>query len=263
LASRLLGDRMSAQMNARRTALGLFALATAAGFGSGVAHAQYAPPPQPPPFVYMWNGGYVGLNAGVAKGADATSEAGTSNFFGLFDITTSGSGTMTGSGFTGGGVVGYNWQIGGWVLGAEADISHVGLSGTQDASAVDFTSITEHDHFATSWLSTVRGRLGYAWGGWLFYVTGGAAIGDHHYDGTVQMFGIASNPSGDAIKVGWATGVGTEWMFAPGWTTKIEYLHADLGSATFSASMFGNQVSVTGHLTEDILRLGLNYKLGW
>ena len=108
----------------------------------------------------------------------------------------------------------------------------------------------------------MRGRFGYASGSWLFYLTAGGAIGDHKYDGVIRAFGVA-NPSGDVIKVGWTVGTGTEWMFAGGWSTKLEYLHADLGSETFTANVFSNKVSVTGHLTEDILRLGLNYKFGW
>jgi outer membrane immunogenic protein len=194
----------------------------------------------------------------LAGGADAISEGGTSGGFG---ITTSGSGTMTAFGLTAGAAAGYNWQSGGWVLGVEADASYVGLNGTQDMAAANFAAVTEHDSFETSWLSTVRGRGGYAWGNWLLYMTAGAAVGDHKYDGVIQAFGIA-HPSGDVIKAGWTVGIGSEWMFAPGWSAKFEYLFADLGSETFTANVFANKVSVTGHLTEDMVRFGLNYKLG-
>jgi opacity protein-like surface antigen len=51
-------------------------------------------------------------------------------------------------------------------------------------------------------------------------------------------------------------------MFAYGWTAKLEYLFADLRSETFAVNTFP-KVSVTGHLTEDMIRLGLNYRLGW
>jgi outer membrane immunogenic protein len=78
----------------------------------------------------------------------------------------------------------------------------------------------------------------------------------------IRAFGVA-HPSGDLIKAGWTVGIGTEWMFAPSWTAKLEYLFADLGSETFTANVFASKVSVTGHLTEDMIRLGLNYKLGW
>jgi outer membrane immunogenic protein len=101
----------------------------------------------------------------------------------------------------------------------------------------------------------VSGRIG------LLCLTDGAALGDHKYDGVIHAFGIA-HPSGDVIKVGWSAGIGTEWMFAYGWTAKLEYLFADLRSETFAVNAFP-KVSVTGHLTEDMIRLGLNYRLGW
>jgi outer membrane immunogenic protein len=248
---------MRSELNAKRVALLLFAAAIAVGVGPGKARAQYAPPPSP----LIWNGWYVGLNAGLARGADAISEGGSDPSGFGFNVTTSGSGTMTALGFTGGAVAGYNWQIGGWLLGIEGDVSYLGLNGTQDMTAANSSFVTEHDSFETTWLSTVRGRVGYAWDRWLFYMSGGVAVGDHKYDGIIQVFGIA-NPSGDVIKIGWSAGIGTEWMFAPGWTTKIEYLRADLGSETFNVNTFP-RVSVTGHLTEDVVRLGLNYKLGW
>jgi outer membrane immunogenic protein len=247
---------MRSELTAKHIAPALV-VALAVGFGPGAARAQYAPPPPP---VYTWNGGYVGLNAGVAGGADAISEAGTSFGFG-FSVNTSGIGTMTAKGFTGGGVAGYNWQNGGWLLGVEADISYVGLNGTQDLAGANFSFVSEHDSFQTNWLSTVRGRAGYAWGNWLLYLTGGGALGDHKYDGVIHAFGI-THPSGDVIKAGWSAGIGTEWMFAYGWTAKLEYLFADLRSETFAVNTFP-KVSVTGHLTEDMIRLGLNYRLGW
>jgi outer membrane immunogenic protein len=243
---------MRSELTANR--IGLVAVALLCLCPSAV-RAQYAAPmPRP---VYMWNGGYVGLNAGVAGGADAISEGGTG-----LGITTSGSGTMTAFGGTGGLVAGYNWQGLGWLYGIEADVSYVGLNGSQDMTAANFSFVTEHDSFQTSWLSTVRGRVGYVWGNWLLYMTAGAAIGDHKYNGVIHAFGIA-NPSGDVIKAGWAVGIGSEWMFAPGWSAKFEYLFADLGSETFTANVFANRVSVAGHLTEDMVRFGLNYKLGW
>jgi hypothetical protein len=73
---------------AERMALGLLAGALAACFSTNVARAQYA---APPPMVYTWNGGYVGVNAGVAGGADAISENGS------LGVTTSGGGRRSDS----------------------------------------------------------------------------------------------------------------------------------------------------------------------
>src|SRR6266849_1215716 len=67
----------------------------------------YRPPPPPIPY-YIWTGFYVGVHAGGGW-AD----------LGVGD---------TGSGFIGGGQVGYNYQINPqWVLGVEAEISGSGI----------------------------------------------------------------------------------------------------------------------------------------
>jgi outer membrane immunogenic protein len=250
---------MFSKMSAKHIALGLLAAAVATGFGESVARAQSAPPPPP---IYVWSGSYLGLNAGVAQGLDATDESGSANSFGLgFGLATAGGGTMSAIGFTGGAVAGYNQQFGAYVVGVETDFSYLGVHGTQDAIASGFTNVSEHDSFQTNWLGTLRVRAGFAWDNWLFYTTGGGAAGDHNFNGVIRMWGVV-NPSGSVTSVGWTAGLGMERMFAGGWTTTLEYLHADLGSETFTGQSGGSRASVTAHLTENVFRLGLNYMFG-
>jgi outer membrane immunogenic protein len=68
---------------------------------------------------------------------------------------------------------------------------------------------------------------------------------------------------------GWTAGGGLEWMFAPNWTTKLEYLYYDLGSASYTTgaydSVFGAVTVATRTSTRfegNIVRVGLNYKFG-
>jgi high affinity Mn2+ porin len=78
---------------------------------------------------------------------------------------------------------------------------------------------------------TVRGRLGYDIGGWLYYVTGGLAW---TYDQSVRSQ-ITGSPIGGAPagtvetsflgRIGWTVGAGLEAPVAPGWTARIEYLY--------------------------------------
>ena len=83
--------------------------------------------------------------------------------------------------------------------------------------------------FKNTWLSTARGRVGYAFDRWLPYLTGGGAFG------RVNI----GNASGtvDETKTGWTAGVGLEYAFLGNWTAKIEYLHVDLGTATCDVSI--------------------------
>ena len=107
--------------------------------------------PPPPPAVYSWAGFYAGLNAGGAWGrSDAETSVscgavpGFANYFcnpaagqaNAAAVNAAGTGSMSGSGFTGGGQVGFNYQIQRVVLGLEADSNYTGLSGSRTATAI-------------------------------------------------------------------------------------------------------------------------------
>ena len=57
---------------------------------------------------------------------------------------------------------------------------------------------------------------------------------------------------------GWTAGGGVEVGLTPNWTTKLEYLHMDFGSATVANPSFNR--ANTFSLTTEIVRVGLNYK---
>ena len=72
-----------------------------------------------------------------------------------------------------GAVIGYNWQFNtNWVLGIEADIQ--GSAQRRSDNAIIAGTLFTVDQ-KLPWFATARGRLGYAAGPWLVYVTGGAA----------------------------------------------------------------------------------------
>src|SRR5262245_17141507 len=73
----------------------------------------YRPPPPPIPF-FSWTGFYAGAHVGV----------------GWSD------GDGGGSGFLGGGQVGFNYQINQWVLGVEADIAGTTIKDSVSATVV-------------------------------------------------------------------------------------------------------------------------------
>ncbi len=102
---------------------------------------------------YNWNGAYVGVNLGYQWGK-VTNWPSTSP-----------------NGIMGGAQVGYNWQIGQFVFGAEADLQG---SGAEDTFAAY--------KFSNPWFGTVRGRAGYAMNNVLAYATGGLAYGGGRVD---------------------------------------------------------------------------------
>ena len=71
----------------------------------------------------------------------------------------------------------------------------------------------------------------------LVYGTGGAAFGAANVNEYAYGSALAASyapGAGGRIYGGWAYGGGLEWMFAPNWSAKVEYLHADLGTHTAS-----------------------------
>ena len=98
----------------------------------------------------------------------------------------------------------------------------------------------------------MRGRLGYAGGRFMPFVTGGAAIGN--IQATTPAFIGASSS-----QVGWTIGAGLEFAIAGNWTAKAEYLYVDLGKFNCGLScgvLPTNNVSFTTNL----VRAGVNYR---
>jgi outer membrane immunogenic protein len=77
--------------------------------------------------------------------------------------------------------------------------------------------------------------------------------------GGVTLIDLSAN------KGGWTVGGGGEWMFAPNWSAKLEYLYmrADnvTGTAALPAPFLGTITSNT-RIENNVVRAGLNYHFG-
>src|SRR6516164_8997989 len=96
------------------------AVCPAAALALSASAADLSMPPiynAPLPTYFTWTGWYVGLNGGGGWGQ--TSHTATVNAIGLPPATT---GNFNTSGGLGGGTIGYNYQMGQWLVGAEADL---------------------------------------------------------------------------------------------------------------------------------------------
>ena len=113
--------------------------------------------------------------------------------------------------------------------------------------AVVVTCTTE-----SRWLSTFRGRIGYAFDRWLPYITGGGAYGNVKATAAVPGAAVSTSKS----EFGWTAGAGLEYAFLGNWTAKLEYLYVDLGTFNAGIAPVVNNVS----FKENIVRVGLNYK---
>jgi outer membrane immunogenic protein len=244
----------------------------------------YAPAYEPAPAYvpgYIWTGFYVGANVG----AGFATGSGTTTIFtpggGIFSLT--GTGSQSADGVIGGGQIGYNWQFGYWVVGAEADFAASGQRGGSQGipcGGLPPQSCSVAAHVNVSSFGTVRGRVGFTVGDnrWLFYGTGGYAL--MNFSGGIDVtteFGTTLNVlSASTTKSGYAIGGGVEaalWGYFTGWTGGIEYLY--LGTGDWDTGRFvvppggvlaragvpvGSTITDTRSINNNIVRAKINYR---
>jgi outer membrane immunogenic protein len=209
----------------RTRLLGLLAATALTTAGLSAASAADLPVRAAPPIIqavpiFTWTGFYIGGNLGwgwrdsnndtvflTGPGIPGGLEGGTL----LFDNGNDGT-------FTGGGQIGYNYQIGSFVIGVEADIQGID---TNDSNAVFLpgpgfagTFVPGEFENASDWWGSVRARAGVAFDRVLVYATGGLAYTDNN--------------------TGWAAGGGVEWALPVNW----------LGASAVTIGLEGLWVSI-------------------
>jgi outer membrane immunogenic protein len=243
---------------------------------------RYTKAPPPVVAVYNWTGFYIGGNVGGAWD-NKSSEVPTGNFVGLVPPQAFPA-SITRSGFTGGGQIGYNWQAAQWVFGLEADFNYVDFKSasvsTVFANATAFGAGAPPNTFTYNvgrqdFFGTVRGRVGYAWDRFLVYATGGFAYGNGitntvTYTNSVPgaVYATFQGSSGD--RFGYTVGAGFEYGFGNNWSVKAEYLWVDLSShnrtlvpvAVTGTPATGFTFADSGGDRFSVARVGLNYRFG-
>lgn len=161
-------------------------------------------------------------------------------------------------------------------------VGHIGDTVPFNVAALPVTSSVDQK---LAWFGTLRGRIGPTiTPRVLAYVTGGLAYGEVRSTNTVSgtnlvgpqnvntppaFVAVLASSSSNSTRVGWTVGAGVEGVVSGNWTAKIEYLYIDLGNV--SGSFVTPIVAPSGafvtsryssHITDNILRVGVNYKWG-
>lgn len=231
----------------------LAAMVVSAAGGDSAFSADILSPPRSAalPLVYDWSGFYLGGHIGYAwdqRDADVFGPAG--NFLV--------SGSTNGSSAIGGGQIGYNFAFGPrWIFGLEADYSGGALGGT----AIGDPTLGQRENKIDSF-GTARARIGYAWGRFMAYGTGGFAWAHENMTRTQQSGTVNAAIPGiieeaTAFAPGWAAGLGFEWGVSPGWTLRAEYMHLDLAAQNFTFPQAGQSIEASARI--NAFRLGVNY----
>ena len=238
-------------------------LATAGSAAADDVMVTKAPPPSSnAPLVHDWSGFYAGGHLGYAWGSSNWTAPGASGSLDLAQPVDTFA--ETGSFFEGL-QAGYNYMLPNRVLiGAEIDASFPAfqnLAGISIGGISNFTSPTLGPvSYSETVLSsgTVRGRIGYATGNWLFYATGGFAWSYDQLTLTQLASGTTDMPF--LWRLGWAAGAGVEIPILPHWTARLEYLFTDYGTSGVLFANAGQRFNSDFSLQE--LRAGLNYQFG-
>ncbi|MCD6069852.1 MAG: hypothetical protein K0S42_368 [Microvirga sp.] len=184
------------------------------GLATGAVAADLPSRRAPAPIIaaaplFTWTGFYVGVNAGYGWSNDD---------FDAVDLADE----DDDGGFVGGAQVGYNYQIGSFVVGLEGDIQYADFGADDDFDSSD-------------WFGTVRARAGVAFDRALIYATGGFAFAD------------------DAN--GWTVGGGVEYAFTNNLSAKIEGLYVNLDNDD-------DFPGFDGETDFGVVRAGLNFRFG-
>jgi outer membrane immunogenic protein len=199
-------------------------------------------------------------------------------------------------GWLGGLQAGYNYQFDRWVWGIEGDLQitsergGVGFCFAPQLFCQPGTVALGAANYSFPWFGTLRGRVGVvAFDRVLFYGTGGLAVGQIKGDYVDAIAAGLLTPAAavttsvSQTRVGWVAGAGIEGALWGNWTLKIEYLHMDLGSiaasatgltaGAFAANIGDFRTTLTQstvfnsafhtRFTDDLIRIGLNYRFGW
>ncbi|MGX1743101.1 outer membrane protein [Bosea sp. NPDC055353] len=205
-------------------ALGLVAAGAASAADLPSRKGPIAAPVYMPP-AFTWTGFYVGANAGYGWG-----NVNADGFANVGDL----------DGFVGGGQIGYNYQMGQFVVGLEADLQAADLSSGNNLGLVGVK---------TDYFGTVRARVGVAFDRFMPYITGGWAYGN--VKTSIPAIGFSSDRSHTG---GFAVGGGLEYAVTNNIIAGVEYLYVDLGEK----SILGGGTKVGTDFS--VVRARLSYK---
>jgi outer membrane immunogenic protein len=205
--------------------------ATATIAASGTALAADLPTMKSAPIAplavpYNWSGLYVGAYAGGSFG--------TVNWDDIpFPSFTNGNSFST-TGFTAGGLAGYNYQIGALVIGAEGEYGYDGRNGGASYNST-FVPPLRHEQFAGTYMGRIRARAGFAVNNILLFVAGGVSFADAKLTFSNPANGFTQ--SVDTAYTGFNLGVGGEYAFTQNWIARIEYIYDGFGKQVYN---YGN-----------------------
>lgn len=229
---------------------------------------------------YNWNGAFAGVQVGTSE---MQSNVGVNDFLGI-------GGQRQDSGWSIGGVVGYNFQKCNTVFGVEAEFNWVdneakwGLDVGNIVNALGgggggFPTNLFNAKSTMDFYGALKLRTGFAFDSLLLYVTGGIAFANIEHKGSNPAIALGGGgiPAGvisfnnSDTRWGWVVGTGTEYALTNRITWRSEVTYTRFEDQNFSLNLNGAALPIPGvpggtlatlNAQDEVWRLttGLNFK---
>jgi opacity protein-like surface antigen len=240
----------------------LLSTACALGADMGVPLADLSTPPR-----FSWTGCYAGGQAGGGFGQKNLNDSAgiVSAISGFTSANSNVSGYMLG------GQIGCDYQfLPTWVVGIEGAATGGNIHSNVGVPTPALAGDSANFRATTDLLTSITGRVGYAWNNWLLYAKGGAAWASDRYSASDVL--ATYDFEGVESRFGWTAGAGVEWAISDIWSVRLEYDYYGFG--TRSVNFIDNVSGTLGPLDirQDIqvVKLGVNFHphaispaLGW
>jgi outer membrane immunogenic protein len=202
---------------------------------------------------FSWTGCFVGGNGG---GLWATKDWTVGTADPIFGGGSFGSHNV--NSWVAGAQIGCDYQIGGFVIGAQGDWDWTNGTGTSN-DALNGAGFTDQSNIKGLGSATVR--VGYAFDRFLGYVRGGAAWERDNY---AILFAGTTVATASETRSGWTVGVGGEYAFANWISAFLEYDYYDFGTKNNRLVTGGGVLfdSVDIRERKSVVKAGLNLRWG-
>ncbi|MDA9432187.1 outer membrane protein [Bradyrhizobium sp. CCBAU 51627] len=239
---------------------------TLAGPAAAADLAVKAPVPVAP---FNWTGCYIGVHvgAGFAK-KDITdpvqlvqdSFLGPGSTVGATTVSASPSGAVIG----GQGGCDYQFASSSIVVGIQGDVAGLTLRNNKTvALPLGNPGETAIVDAKTEFLTSVTGRIGYAFDDVMLYAKAGAAMAGDKYEVSGTFTGLPFDFRGLEDRWGWTAGAGVDWAFTRHWSANLEYDYYGFGTRT---STFADQDNaflglVNVRQSIQVVKVGVNFHM--
>lgn len=210
-----------------------------------------------------WTGAYAGVSGGYGSSSvDGQYDMEDFDTGDIFVVNGEGAFDFSPQNFLGSAHLGYNYQVGNYVLGIEGDINGMKMTDT-----LVYRNDSDQLDIELNWVATVRGRAGIlASENLLVYATAGVAFADYVFkaDDNIDDNDPADRGSRNLNAVGLALGGGLEYAINQSWSVRADALYVTFdqnenidGVVPSDSGDFGDNITINDYVAG---RVGVSYK---